>query len=85
MFYVYVLKELDRQHFYTGSTNSLRQRLLDHKSGKVVATRGRQWKLYCYFALPNEHMIRSFEQYLKTGSGRAFMKKHFEFQIDEAR
>ena len=33
--------------------------------------------LYAYFAFRNKHIAYRFEKYLKSGSGRAFSKKHF--------
>jgi hypothetical protein len=35
------------------------------------------WKLECYFAFGCETLARDFEKYLKSGSGRAFAKRHF--------
>jgi len=29
-----------------------------------------------YFAIPNKYKAFEFEKYLKSGSGRAFIKKH---------
>ncbi|MFA4873158.1 MAG: GIY-YIG nuclease family protein [Patescibacteria group bacterium] len=84
MFYTYILKEKQKHHFYVGSSNDLNERLQEHAQGLTRSTRGRVWNLYCYFAFPSETLARKFEQYLKTGSGRAFAKRHFEFQVDEA-
>jgi putative endonuclease len=84
MFYTYILKEIGKKHFYVGSTNNLKNRITEHKQGKNISTRGREWKIYCYFVFNKEKIARNFETYLKTGSGRAFAKKHFEFKIDEA-
>lgn len=79
MYYVYVLKQKDQHRFYTGSTTNLKRRLAEHKSNINNFTKDKKWNLYCYFVFKNESMARGFEQYLKTGSGRAFSKKHFEF------
>ena len=83
MYYVYVLREEKRHHFYIGFTNDLNRRLVEHKSGQNISTHGRFWKLYCYFVFSNKEIAQKFEKYLKSGSGRSFTKKHFEFKIDE--
>ena len=62
---------------YIGSTNDLKDRLRRHQSGYVPATEKRTpVKLIAYFAFINEKTSRDFEQYLKSGSGRAFVNKH---------
>ena len=38
-------------------------------------------KLHCYFAFEDKYTAYNFEKYLKSGSGRAFLKKHL---VDEA-
>ena len=35
------------------------------------------WKLVFYAAFESLELAQDFEQYLKTGSGHAFTKKHF--------
>ena len=84
MHYVYILKQKDKDHFYVGLTNDITRRLAEHKNNKNLSTRGRDWELHCYFCFKNRKIASKFEDYLKTGSGRAFSKKHFEFKIDEA-
>jgi putative endonuclease len=37
----------------------------------------RPWRLRTYIAFSDEKCARAFEKYLKSGSGRAFAKKHF--------
>ncbi len=71
MYYVYILKKKGESRFYTGSTNNLKRRLKEHAKSKP------DYFLYAYFAFLTAAMARKFEKYLKTGSGRAFAKKHF--------
>jgi predicted GIY-YIG superfamily endonuclease len=78
MYYTYVLKDIDSNKFYVGSTNNLVRRLKEHRETKS------KYSLYCYFAFRDNVIARSFETYLKGGSGRSFSKKHFEFKVDEA-
>ena len=76
MFYTYILLCSDNRT-YIGGTNNLKDRLRRHQYGYITATRKRlPTKLHAYFAFNNEHTAFLFEQYLKSGSGRAFMKKH---------
>jgi len=76
MHYVYILKCYDG--FYIGCTNNLKDRMRRHKNGYVDATKNRKpLILHYYFAFQNKYTAFNFEKYLKSGSGRAFIKKHF--------
>jgi len=76
--YVYILQsEVDPECFYTGSTNNLRERLKRHNNGNVPHTsKWRPWKLKTYFAMSDRQRAAELEKYLKSHSGRAFLKKH---------
>ena len=76
MYYVYSLKCNDG--YYVGCTNDLKGRLKRHQKGQVPATVDHlPVKLDFYFAVRDKYKACQFEKYLKSGSGRAFMKKHF--------
>ncbi len=46
--------------------------------GYISSTRNRlPIKLISYFAFQDKYTAFNFEKYLKSGSGRAFMNKHF--------
>jgi len=76
MFYVYIL-ETKNTGFYVGCTSDLKDRLSRHSKGEITATKGKlPIKLYAYFAFNNKYTAYNFEKYLKSGSGRAFLKKH---------
>lgn len=79
MFYTYILESLkDPSQHYVGHTSDLRQRLTCHNEGLVVSTsKFRPWKVKTYVAFDCIEKARTFEQYLKSGSGRAFRNKHF--------
>ena len=64
---------------YIGFTSDLTARLADHNAGKSPHTaRFLPWKVKVYVAFEREKEAKAFEQYLKSGSGHAFRKKHFE-------
>lgn len=76
MFYVYILLCSDKRT-YIGCSNDLKDRLKRHEKSYIKATKNRlPVKLICYFAFAKEIIAFNFEKYLKSGSGRAFLKKH---------
>ena len=76
MYHVYSLKCNDG--YYVGCTDNLTDRLDRHQKGKVPATSSRlPITLEFYFATEDKYKAFEFEKYLKSGSGRAFIKKHF--------
>jgi putative endonuclease len=79
MIYVYILQTgTDSDHFYVGVTEDLRARLMQHNSGEVAHTaKFGPWILKNYLAFHNRKKAHAFEKYLKSGSGRAFAKRHF--------
>ena len=75
MYYVYSLKCNDG--FYVGCTDNIEDRLERHRNGYVPATKNRlPINLEFYMAIPDKYKAFEFEKYLKSGSGRAFVKKH---------
>jgi predicted GIY-YIG superfamily endonuclease len=75
--YVYILESLDFEHFYVGLADDLRARLAKHNAGEVPHTsKYRPWRIRTYIAFSDEQQAVEFERYLKSGSGRAFSKKH---------
>jgi predicted GIY-YIG superfamily endonuclease len=76
MEYVYILRSIDGEHFYTGHTGDLRTRLKKHNAGDVPHTaKFRPWAIKTYLAFSDQQQAISFEKYLKSPSGRAFAKK----------
>jgi len=76
MYYVYSLK--CRDGYYIGCTDNLKDRLERHKNGYVSATAKRlPVELDFYFVVNDKYKAFEFEKYLKFGSGRAFVKRHF--------
>ena len=78
--FVYVLKDVEKApHFYVGLTSDVEARLADHNMGRCPHTSSyRPWHLHVVIEFPDEHRAIRFEHYLKSGSGRAFAKRHFE-------
>ena len=76
MHYVYILK--CRDGYYTGCTTDLRDRMERHNKAQVKATKNRlPLSLESYIGIKDKYKAFAFEKYLKSGSGRAFIKKHF--------
>ncbi|MFA6420597.1 MAG: GIY-YIG nuclease family protein [Patescibacteria group bacterium] len=76
MQYVYILKCRNGRP-YVGCTDNLRARIVRHNRGYVPATKSLlPTELTAYFAFSNKYTAFNFEKYLKSGSGRAFMKRH---------
>lgn len=74
-YYTYVLKSIKDSKLYIGWTNDLKNRLLKHKSGKVVATKDRRpLELIYYEACLSRLKAIKREKQLKTGFGRKFIK-----------
>lgn len=75
-YYVYIL-HCKNNTPYIGCTDNLKDRMERHNNGYVPATKSlRPVKLIAYLAFSNKYTAFNFEKYLKSGSGRAFIKKH---------
>jgi putative endonuclease len=77
--FVYVLRsESDPAHHYVGLSADVRKRLQWHNAGQNVHTaRNRPWRIVVSLEFTSEQAAFRFERYLKSGSGRAFAKRHF--------
>lgn len=83
MWYVYTLQSIsDPEKHYVGCTNDVPDRVRRHNSGfsesqsRHTASNG-PWKLIVQIGFEDRAKAFAFEKYLKSGSGRAFAKKHF--------
>ena len=75
MFYTYVLRCADG-NLYTGSTVDLRKRVAQRHAGYVPATAHRLPVMLEYYeACRSESRARVSERQLKTGFGRAYLKR----------
>jgi predicted GIY-YIG superfamily endonuclease len=69
---------IDPNRYYTGITTDVATRLAVHNSGGSRHTCTlRPWQLVVSLEFNRESSAIAFEKYLKSGSGRAFAKKHF--------
>ena len=77
--YVYMLQSIGQpKRWYVGMTENLKERLKVHNSGKVPHTsKFLPWRIETAVAFRDKTKAATFEEYLKTQSGRAFSKKHF--------
>lgn len=78
-YYVYILcNQAEPPRHYTGSTQNLRSRLQIHNTGECKHTaKFRPWHIETALSFRSRDKALAFEKYLKTGSGRAFAKRHF--------
>ncbi|PIY83899.1 MAG: hypothetical protein COX96_06765 [Candidatus Omnitrophica bacterium CG_4_10_14_0_2_um_filter_44_9] len=76
MYYVYILRSLKDQSYYTGLTTDVEARLKKHNSGAVEYTSTkRPFKLAWYCCFEDKLKALQFEKYLKSGSGFALARK----------
>jgi len=75
-YFVYVLRSINYNRLYTGYTEELKQRLMDHNYGLVGSTKAyKPWQLIYYEAHRNKTLARKAEIFYKTGQGRRQLKK----------
>jgi predicted GIY-YIG superfamily endonuclease len=73
-------------HYYIGSTLNVSERLAAHNAGDSPHTaRYRPWKLHVVIEFFDGKRAIRFERYLKSGSVRAFARRHFEMDSDSLR
>jgi len=78
-YYVYILKsKKDPKQIYIGYTTDLEKRIEEHQSPKPSAYTRQYapWALETYVTFENKLLAQKFEVYLKSHSGRAFLRKH---------
>jgi len=76
MYYVYVIKSLKDKKLYVGHTNDLVRRINEHNKGFVNVTKNRKpFSLIYYEASDVLQDAVNREKSLKTGFGRAYLKR----------
>jgi len=76
-YYVYILQSTPYPaRFYTGFSEDWKQRLKEHNAGKIKHTsKFKPWRIKTVVSFSDKESAVNFEHYLKSGSGRAFVKK----------
>ena len=83
MQYVYILQSLSfSDKHYVGCTNNVVERLKRHNASQSESQSRHSsmygpWKVVVQIGFEDRAKAFAFEKYLKSGSGRAFAKKHF--------
>jgi GIY-YIG catalytic domain. len=76
---VYILRSSSRRRpNYVGITGNFERRLAEHNANHSPYTSGgAPWTPVVVVRFEDDRKAERFEEYLKTGSGRAFAKRHF--------
>ena len=79
MIYIYILESQGNSgKYYVGKSENPKKRLIEHNEGKSPATaKYIPWGLKNIIGFKESIKANKFETYLKSGSGRAFAKRHF--------
>lgn len=78
-YYVYILLSAKDNQFYTGYTCDLENRLKLHNEGKVVSTKNRlPLKLVYFEGCINQQDATRREKYLKSGSGKIYLRNRLK-------
>ena len=82
MYYTYVLLSDRDKKLYIGWTIDLKERVQKHNGGYVFATKNRRpFKLVYYEACLIKELAIEREKQLKTGFGRAYLKRRLELMV----
>ena len=83
MFYVYLLESLNDRSWYIGYSADLKKRFTSHNKGENAATRIKKpWKLIYYEAYLDRIDAKKRERFLKSGSGRKFLRRQLNNYIN---
>jgi len=84
MCYVYILRSLKDNKFYTGYTSDLKRRISEHNSGIKSSTSYRlPLRLIYYEAYINQKDALGRELFLKSGSGKKYLRKQLKNYLAE--
>ncbi|OGG53477.1 hypothetical protein A3H16_01840 [Candidatus Kaiserbacteria bacterium RIFCSPLOWO2_12_FULL_53_8] len=83
MYYVYLLENQDDRSWYIGYSANLKQRVERHQKGDGARTTSRKqnWELIYYEAYKDEQDAKGRERFLKSGSGRKYLKKQLAHHL----
>lgn len=76
-YYVYIIKSsVKEEQIYIGFTKNIKQRLKSHNNGESKHTKKfKPWAVVYASAFLKKQTAVDFERYLKSSSGKAFMRK----------
>ena len=77
MYFVYILRSIKYpKRLYVGLTEDINKRLETHNDKSSQYTKAyAPWELESYICLKDKKSAEELEEYLKSGSGFAFLKK----------
>ena len=80
---VYLLRsQKNPNRVYVGLCDNMKSRLAEYNSGECKTTaEARPWGVDVAVYFQDDKKAHAFERYLKTGSGRAFSKRHLRVLI----
>jgi len=83
MYYVYLLEDQVERSWYIGFTKNLKARFDQHRYGNVRTTRLKKHLKLIYFeGYRNTYDALGRERFLKSGSGRRFLKKQLRHYLE---
>ncbi|PIV39148.1 MAG: excinuclease ABC subunit C [Candidatus Omnitrophica bacterium CG02_land_8_20_14_3_00__42_8] len=76
---VYILRsKKDSKRHYIGIAQDLKKRLNEHNDSKSEYTKKfAPWEIETFITFKDKLLAKKFERYLKSGSGYAFLNRHF--------
>ena len=78
MYYLYILKSIKYKKSYVGISDNVNRRLKEHNAGKMFFTkRYKPWEIIYTENFSTLVDAQKREKYMKSGTGRRFMKKLF--------
>ena len=79
MFYTYLIQSEKDESIYIGFTGDLEKRIIRHNDEKEKYTQKKiPWKLVFYTAFRTQKEATDFEKYLKSGSGKEFIRRRVD-------
>jgi putative endonuclease len=78
MYHIYILQSQISNHFYTGQTKDLDQRINLHNIGKIKSSnRYKPWKIIYFETFKTRQEAVKREKFLKSHAGRKWTKSIF--------
>lgn len=85
MYYVYLIECQNDKSWYIGFSEDLKRRIKEHLSGNGCRTTSlkNDWKLIYYESYTEKEDAVGREKFLKSGSGRTFLKKQLKNYLNK--